>query len=207
MSTWRPMSMGAAIMYRRLCLLGDLDRQTCDDSSDTVSRYDTTGSDTMMGAPPMKSSWRSLRQISRWSSPAPAMMFSPDSSVMICTRGSDLERRLRPSTSLGRSDEFLTWTATRTTGDTEYFIWRMLWAPSKLEMVPVFRRYESTPTRAHVLPAGTSATCSTVRPIMMTVRWMFLIHRSVFLPGTKLGPMMRAFMPVAILPEKTRPKA
>ena len=75
-----------------------------------------------MGAPFMKSSARSLRQISRWSSPAPAMMCSPDSSIEHCTSGSDLLRRLRPSTSLGRSLGFLGCTATRTTGDTEYFM-------------------------------------------------------------------------------------
>lgn len=76
-----------------------------------------------------------------------------------------------------------------------------------MAMVPDLSTYWSTPTRAHVLPAGTSAICSTYRPIMMTVRWMFLTPSSDFLPGTKLAPMMRTFCPVAILPEKTRPKA
>lgn len=32
-------------MYSRLCLLGDLERQSTFDSSLTVSRYETTGSD------------------------------------------------------------------------------------------------------------------------------------------------------------------
>merc|ERR1719450_83764 len=55
-------------------------------------------------------------------SPQPAMMCSPDSSMEHTTSGSDLERRLRPSTSLGKSFGFFGWTATRTTGDTEYFM-------------------------------------------------------------------------------------
>merc|ERR1719192_1411973 len=52
------------------------------------------------------SSSKSFRQISRWSSPAPAMMCSPDSSIMHCTIGSDLARRFNPSTSLGKSCAF-----------------------------------------------------------------------------------------------------
>merc|ERR1719201_2689552 len=47
-----------------------------------------------------------------WSSPQPAMMCSPDSSIEHCTSGSDLESRLSPSTSLGRSLGFLGCTAT-----------------------------------------------------------------------------------------------
>merc|ERR1719454_2619676 len=111
-----------ALTYRRLCLLGDLAITVREDSSVTVSRYDTTGSEMTMGALFMKSSCRSLRQISMWSSPQPAMMCSPDSSIEHCTSGSDLDRRLRPSTSFGRSFGFLGETATRTTGDTEYFM-------------------------------------------------------------------------------------
>mmetsp|Transcript_18273 Transcript_18273/g.35907 ORF Transcript_18273/g.35907 Transcript_18273/m.35907 type:complete len:220 (-) Transcript_18273:128-787(-) len=122
MATSTPSGIGIALQKRRLCLFTDLDKQTMEDSSVTVSRYETTGSEILMGAPPMKSSARSLRQISRCNSPAPATMCSPDSSVWQRTRGSDLARRLRPSTSLGRSWGFLTSTATRTTGDTEYFI-------------------------------------------------------------------------------------
>mmetsp|Transcript_4725 Transcript_4725/g.10635 ORF Transcript_4725/g.10635 Transcript_4725/m.10635 type:complete len:207 (+) Transcript_4725:95-715(+) len=192
-SILRPSSMSSCIstgmeypfMVRRLCLLGDLDMTSWSDSAVTVSRKDTTGSEMTMGAPFMKSSWRSFKQISRWSSPAPAMMFSPDSSsVSTKTMGSDLARRLRPSTSLGRSEAFLGCTATRTTGDTENLSCLMLWATSEVEMVPVLRRYWSTPTRAAVFPAGMSGTASTVRPIMMTVRWMFFTQSSVFLPGT-----------------------
>lgn len=41
--------MGLALMNSRLCLLGDLDRHVLSDSSVTVSRYDTTGSDTLIG--------------------------------------------------------------------------------------------------------------------------------------------------------------
>ncbi|CBI21765.3 unnamed protein product, partial [Vitis vinifera] len=63
----------------------------------------------------MKSSCRSFKQISRWSSPAPAMMCSPDSSILQTTIGSDLAKRFKPSTSLGRSDATLHCTATRTT--------------------------------------------------------------------------------------------
>ncbi|KNC26657.1 hypothetical protein FF38_01376 [Lucilia cuprina] len=42
-------------------------------------------------------------QISKCNSPAPAMMCSPDSSMIHCTIGSDLAKRLRPSTNLGKS--------------------------------------------------------------------------------------------------------
>ena len=128
---------------------------------------------------------RGRHALSRCSSPAPAMMFSPVSSLeMIKTSGSDLDRRLRPSTSLGRSAEFLHSTATRTTGDTENFMDLMVCASSWSEMVPFLTRYWSTPTSAHVLPAGMSLTGSALAPIMMTVRWMFLIHSSEFLPAT-----------------------
>mmetsp|Transcript_10188 Transcript_10188/g.16303 ORF Transcript_10188/g.16303 Transcript_10188/m.16303 type:complete len:227 (+) Transcript_10188:701-1381(+) len=117
-----PSSNGVAWKYRRLCLLGDLDITMWSEVSNTVSRKDTTGSEMRISAPPMKSSWRSFRQISRWSSPAPATMCSPVSSIEHTTMGSDLDRRLSPSTSLGRSCEFLHSTAQRTTGDTENFI-------------------------------------------------------------------------------------
>mmetsp|Transcript_11690 Transcript_11690/g.26214 ORF Transcript_11690/g.26214 Transcript_11690/m.26214 type:complete len:224 (-) Transcript_11690:926-1597(-) len=117
-----PSSSGRACMYRRLCLFGDLDITVWSLLFCTVSRNATTGSDTRISAPPMKSSCRSFRQISRCSSPAPAMMCSPVSSMWHWTMGSDLERRLSPSTSLGRSLATLHSTATRTTGDTENFI-------------------------------------------------------------------------------------
>merc|ERR1719341_1182053 len=97
------------------------------------------GSDFLRGIQAWSSS-RSLRQISRWSTPAPAVMCSPDSSIMHCTMGSDLARRLRPSTSLGRSAGFLGSTATLTTGDTENFICFMLCASLRVEMVPVLTR-------------------------------------------------------------------
>merc|ERR1711865_829629 len=135
----RSSPIGTAFMNRRLCLFGDLDRHMRSDSSVTVSRKDTTGSPLMIGVPFMKSSSRSLRQISRWSSPAPATMCSPDSLVLQTTMGSDLDRRLRPSTSLGRSAGFLGRTDTSTTGDTLYFMTLMLWAISWVEMVPVLR--------------------------------------------------------------------
>merc|ERR1711935_68317 len=158
-SSARPSGKGWAFMYRRLCLLGDLDRHMTDDSSVTVSRYDTTGSDLTMGTQAWSSS-RSFKQISKCNSPAPAIMCSPDSSEKIWTIGSDLDRRLRPSTSLGRSAGFLQRTATRTTGETENFICLMLWAWSQVEMQPVLTKYWSTPTRPTKLPAGTSSMAS-----------------------------------------------
>merc|ERR1719401_1866896 len=166
----------------RLCLFGDLARAVCEDVSETVSRYETTGSETM------KSHWaysslRSLRQISTWSSPQPAMTCSPLSSVVHTTSGSDLESFLRPSTSFGRSFPSFTLTATLTTGDTLYFISAMLWESSIVVMVPDFRMYWSTPTSATVFPQGTSAICSTDLPIISTVRWMLLMLRSSLLPG------------------------
>ncbi len=53
-----------------LCLLGDLDKHILSEISLTVSLYDTTGSLFLRGIQAWSSS-RSLRQISRWSSPAP----------------------------------------------------------------------------------------------------------------------------------------
>merc|ERR1719447_262423 len=126
-------------MNSLLCLLGDFERHIMLGSSETVSLYDTTGSDFLRGMQAWSSS-KSFRQISRWSSPAPAMICSPDSSIMHCTIGSDLDRRLRPSTSLGRSAGFLGSTATLTTGDTENFICFMLCASLRVVMVPVLTR-------------------------------------------------------------------
>ena len=80
MSSARPSGIGLAFMNRRLCLLGDFERHTLSDSSLTVSRYETTGSETFSGMQAWSSS-RSFRQISRCSSPAPATMCSPDSSI------------------------------------------------------------------------------------------------------------------------------
>merc|ERR1719503_444049 len=53
----------------------------------------------------------------------------------------------------------------------------MLCASSMVVKVPDLRMYWSTPTKATVFPHGTSAICSTVRPIMRTVRWTFLTLR------------------------------
>merc|ERR1719409_2212924 len=99
------------------------------------------------------------------SSPQPAMMCSPDSSIEHCTRGSDLERRLRPSTSLGRSLGFFGCTATRTTGETEYFMVTIGCdsVASASAMVPAFTMYWSMPTRPHVLPAVHDSTASVLR--------------------------------------------
>ncbi len=100
-------------------------------------------------------------QISKWSSPAPATMCSPDSEIEVCTHGSDFERRLRPSTSLGRSAAFLTSTATWTTGGTEDFMAFMLCAVSEVVRVPLLSRNWSMPTRPMMLPAGQSSMGST----------------------------------------------
>merc|ERR1719401_2389673 len=161
----------------RLCLFGDLARAVCEDVSETVSRYETTGSETM------KSHWaysslRSLRQISTWSSPQPAMTCSPLSSVVQTTSGSDLESFLRPSTSFGRSLPSFTLTATLTTGETLYFMSAMLWAVSTVVSVPDFNKYWSMPTSATVLPHGTSATCCVPQPIINTVRCTLFTWRS-----------------------------
>mmetsp|Transcript_8811 Transcript_8811/g.37259 ORF Transcript_8811/g.37259 Transcript_8811/m.37259 type:complete len:234 (-) Transcript_8811:1336-2037(-) len=181
----RPSSRGCAWKYRRLCLFGDLDMRVSDEPL-TDSRNETTGSEMRISAPPMKSSCRSLRQISRCSSPAPATMCSPVSSIWHSTMGSDLDRRLRPSTSLGRSCEFLHSTATRTTGETENFI--ALSGCASVSASPVSVAFLemnwSRPTMATVLPEGTSSTASWRRPMQMTVRWMDLTYRSFFSPGT-----------------------
>merc|ERR1719364_490560 len=100
-----------------------------------------------------------------WSSPQPAMMCSPLSSIEHCTSGSDLERRLRPSTSLGRSLGFLGVTATRTTGETEYFMVTIGCdsVASASAMVPALTMYWSMPTCAlvgidqYIVKAGTIA--------------------------------------------------
>merc|ERR1719356_1467298 len=165
----------------RLCLFGDLARQVWLEVSLTVSRYDTTGSDTM-NSHWAYSSRKSFKQISTCSSPHPAMTCSPLSSVVQTTRGSDLESFFRPSTSFGNSFPSLTLTATFTTGDTLYFMSAMLWAVSIVVNVPDFRMNWSIPTRATVLPQGTSAICSVVRPIIRTVRWMFLTFKSSLPP-------------------------
>merc|ERR1719231_1730343 len=91
------------------------------------------------------------------SSPQPAMMCSPDSSMEHCTSGSDLER----------SFGFLGCTATRTTGETEYFMVTIGCdsVASASAMVPCLTRYWSMPTSAAVLPEVTESTASVLRPI------------------------------------------
>merc|ERR1719356_1511152 len=166
----------------RLCLFGDLARQVWLEVSLTVSRYDTTGSDTM-NSHWAYSSRKSFKQISTCNSPQPAMTCSPLSSVVHTTNGSDLESFFKPSTSFGNSLPSLTFTATFTTGETLYFMSAMLWASSTVVSVPDFSRYWSMPTNATVLPHGTSAICSVLRPIIKTVRWMFSMLRSSLEPG------------------------
>ena len=86
--------------------------------------------------------------------------------------GSDLASRLRPSTSLGRSDAILGSTATRTTGETENFIALIVCASSHFSPVIVafLVMNWSRPTMATVLPHGTSSTASWRRPMQSTVR-------------------------------------
>merc|ERR1719247_906944 len=117
--------IGSAVMYMRLCLFGDFAKHVWLEVPPTVSRYDTTGSD-MMKSHCAYSSRRSLRQISTWSSPQPAMTCSPLSSVVQTTSGSDLDSFFNPSTSFGRSFPSFGLTATFTTGETLYFMALML---------------------------------------------------------------------------------
>lgn len=63
-SSAKPSGNGHAVMKRRLCLLGDLERHKCLDTANTVSRYDTTGSDFLSGIQAWSSS-KSFKQISR----------------------------------------------------------------------------------------------------------------------------------------------
>jgi len=81
----------------------------------------------MIGTP-AKSSSKSFKQISTCNSPQPAITCYPLSSVIVRTKGSDLDNFFKPSTNLGKSAAFLTLTATLTTGDTEYFIDLMIQA-------------------------------------------------------------------------------
>merc|ERR1719316_2655218 len=108
------------------------------------------------------------------SSPQPAMMCSPDSSIEHCTSGSDLDR------SLG----CLAATATRTTGETEYFMVTIGCESiaSASASVPDLTMYLSMPTMPHVLPAEQASTASVLRPIIRMVRCTFFTYRSSFLP-------------------------
>ena len=76
----RPSEIFVMVQKRRLCLLADLER-TSGESCVTVSQYVTTGGVIVRGAPFMKSSWRSFKQISRCNSPHPAIICSPASVV------------------------------------------------------------------------------------------------------------------------------
>lgn len=74
----RPKStlIGAALHQSLFYLFGDLDRQVLSDSSVTVSEYETTGSPYKISIPLLYNSLRSLRQISTWRSPHPAIICS-----------------------------------------------------------------------------------------------------------------------------------
>jgi len=106
--------------------LGDLEQIVCADSAVTVSQKDTTGSEITTGAPFMKSSRRSLMQISKCNSPAPAIICSPVFAVKVLTKGSDFESFLNPEINFGSSYGLLVLTETLTTGETVYFIILML---------------------------------------------------------------------------------
>jgi len=104
-------------------------------------------------------------------------MCSPVSSIRHWTIGSLRARRLRPSTSLGRSDATLGSTATRTTGETENFIafmGKQSSAPSLVRVAVLVMNW-SRPTSATVLPQGTDSTASCLRPMQRTVRWTLLL--------------------------------
>jgi len=62
-----------------LCLFGDFDIQSNLDSASTVSLYVTIGSDSISSIL-QYSFLRSFKQISTWSSPHPAITYSPVSS-------------------------------------------------------------------------------------------------------------------------------
>ena len=96
-----------------------------------------------------------------------------------------MDRRLRPSTSLGRSLGCLAATATRTTGETEYFMVTIGCEPvaSASASVPDLTMYWSMPTMPHVLPAEHASTASVLRPIIRMVRCTFFTYRSSFLPA------------------------
>mmetsp|Transcript_36951 Transcript_36951/g.111678 ORF Transcript_36951/g.111678 Transcript_36951/m.111678 type:complete len:434 (-) Transcript_36951:107-1408(-) len=199
-------AMGAAATRRRLSLFTDFAKHVALEALTTVSRYVTTGSDTV------KSHWantsrKSRKHVSKCISPQPAMVFSPVSSCRHSTSWSDLASFCKPSTSFGKSKRSLTLTATFTTGETLYFMSVKLCASSRSVSVPDFTKYWSTPARATVLPQGTSATCSVARPISSTVCVMFRTCRSVLDPGAYWGPWTRTRWPRLTVPLKTRPKA
>ena len=73
----------------------------------------------------MEYSFRFSRHISIWSSPHPAIIFSPVSYIVHWTNGSSLDNLYNPFTKFGKSAADFGVTATRTTGATEYFIDRI----------------------------------------------------------------------------------
>ncbi|KAI4323179.1 hypothetical protein L6164_022806 [Bauhinia variegata] len=107
------------------------------DFSRTVSQKETMGGLVLISAPFMKSSCKSFKQISKCSSPAADMTYSPVSFIAQTTIGSDFAKPLRPSTSLERSDATLGSTATLTTGGTENFIALIVCASTSFSFVKV----------------------------------------------------------------------
>ena len=109
-----------AMAYNLLWLFGDFAKQISFDISVTVSLYDTIGSLFLISIFGIKNSHKSCRQISICSSPLPEIICSPDSSELICTKGSEFPSFLSPSSNFGRSAGFFGATATLTTGETLY---------------------------------------------------------------------------------------
>merc|ERR1719445_2020969 len=92
---------------------------------------------------------------------APAIMCCPDLDVEHFTSGSDLARRFKPSTNLGKSAAFLGSTATETTAATlNFMVWKGC-IVALLVRVPDLSKNWSMPTSPHTLPAGQSLICST----------------------------------------------
>jgi hypothetical protein len=65
---------------------------------------------------------KSFKHISIWSSPEPAIVIYPVSSIYIFNKGSDFDKAFNPFFNFGKSAAFLHLTATLYTGETEYFI-------------------------------------------------------------------------------------
>ena len=102
---------------------------------------------------------------------------------MTWTKGSAFDIFIKPETNFGKSAGFFALTATLTTGDTEYFIERIVWAWAEVDIVPCFNIASSTPTNEQVLPHGTSTTSSAFLPIIKTTLWIVLMCKSTCLPG------------------------
>ncbi|KAH3673767.1 hypothetical protein WICPIJ_009678 [Wickerhamomyces pijperi] len=90
-------------------------------------------------------------------------MCSPAGDMWVKTHGSDLDNLFKPSTNFGKSEAFLTSTATWTTGETENFMTFKLWAASEVVK---------------------SSIGSVLEPIIKTTLWTALMNKSFLEPGT-----------------------